>query len=180
MKNELLLKRCSTCKIEKPLDDFGNCKKEKYGKSYNCKICSRAKANLYNATYRASPQFKERMKNYRKSEKRIEYIKLYKLKNKGKIKQYAKEYSQTNKFKDMVKTYHKTIKYKIYKSTYDKQEEKKQNKRIREYEDRNNISNRYLKEQLKKQGFEKEYINKYPELLETKKEIIKIKRLCKI
>lgn len=40
-------KKCSGCKIEKPLDDFSNNKNYSDGKNYYCKECRNTKYNYY-------------------------------------------------------------------------------------------------------------------------------------
>lgn len=41
------------------------------------------------------------------------------------------------------------------------------------------LTDYYLKKQLKKDGFTREQISQYPELIETKRILLKTKRLCK-
>lgn len=180
MKNKLILKCCSTCKIEKPLDDFHNCKKEKYGKAYNCKLCARSKANMYNITYRNTKEFKERIKNYRQSEKQKIYKKIYIEKNKDKTQEYMKKYSQTDKFKQCIKKYQQSEKYKNYKKNIDKSEKSVLNRRDRNRNYVINLHNFYVREQLKHKGFTSEQINNNSELIEVQKIIIQTNRLCKI
>jgi hypothetical protein len=162
MKNELLLKCCSTCKIEKPLNDFSNIKRWKNGnhyfiKHYNCLVCKRIKANTYNKVWNKS----DKSKTWKK--------------------QYLKSYRQTDTFKNIVKKYQKSSEnFKTYMKKYRSLDTSKKNKCISERKDRVKISNRYTKLQLTRNGFTNEQIEKYPELIETKREIIKIKRLCKI
>lgn len=40
-------KRCSKCKVEKPLDSFGNKKSTKDGKQFYCKVCRADIENSY-------------------------------------------------------------------------------------------------------------------------------------
>jgi ABC-type oligopeptide transport system ATPase subunit len=51
--------------------------------------------------------------------------------------------------------------------------------RIQHGIERKELKNSYIKVVLKKAGFTDEQINRYPDLVETYKQIIKIKRLCK-
>ena len=44
------MKVCCTCKEEKSLEEFGNNKSARDGKSYMCKPCKSAKAKKYRAT----------------------------------------------------------------------------------------------------------------------------------
>lgn len=162
MINEVKLKCCYTCKIEKPLNDFSNIKRWKNGnhyfiKHYNCLICKRAKANKYNKVWNKSDKYK----NWQKA--------------------YLKSYRKTDTFKKTVKKYQKSSEnFKKYMTEYRSRETSKKNKCISERKDREKISNRYTKLQLIRNGFTKEQIENYPELIETKRQIIKIKRLCKI
>jgi hypothetical protein len=75
-------KKCTKCKEVKSLDEFGNFKKGKHGKAYQCKSC-----------------FKDYFKKYKQDnkEKIKEYNKKYKQDNKEKIKEYNKKYKQDNK-----------------------------------------------------------------------------------
>lgn len=162
MINEVKLKCCSTCKIEKPLDDFVNIKRWKNGnpyfiKHYNCNVCKSIKANTYNKVWCKLDKYKTWQKEYLKS------------------------YRKTDTYKKNIKKYQKSSEYfKNYMIQYRSRETSKKNKCISERKDREKISNRYTKLQLKRNGFTNEQIENYPELIETKKQIIKIKRLCKI
>jgi hypothetical protein len=157
MKNELLLKCCSTCKIEKSVDLFCNVKTNIDGKSYRCKSCYKSIRELN----------KDALKNY---------AKIYREKN----KQYIKNYSKTEKFKQSIKKYQKTKTYKISKSQYDKSDNNKNNRRIRYKKYIGNLHNHYVRQNLTHRGFTIEQINNNPDLIEVQKQLIKIKRLCKI
>jgi hypothetical protein len=74
------MKKCSKCKVEKELVDFGKDKSSKDGLYTTCKECCKE--------YRL--ENKERRKKYNKE---------YRLKNKERINQYEKEYRNTNKEK---------------------------------------------------------------------------------
>lgn len=47
------MKRCSNCRAEKPLDDFGRCKATKDGLAYFCFVCNRAKSKEIKDALRA-------------------------------------------------------------------------------------------------------------------------------
>src|SRR5699024_10612270 len=86
----LMMKLCTRCKIEKPLDDFHNCKRNKSGKMSQCKDCrnayNRKKAKeighdvLYRRVRDRNPEEYKR--------KRREYY----LANKEKIKERSREW----------------------------------------------------------------------------------------
>jgi hypothetical protein len=146
MKNELLLKCCTTCKVEKPFDNFSNAKKYKDGKYYECKLCQNSKA------------------------------KINRLKRGDEFKEYSKKYRQSNKYKEYIKT----EKYLNYKKTLRSSNASKQRKNIRQRKERENLHSSYLILQLRHKGFSFEQLMQNPEIIEAQKEIIKIKRLCKI
>lgn len=119
------MKKCSTCKIEKSLDDFYNRKDRKDGKVSQCKICCgktetkrkekdtekhRANIKKYNAERKEKvkewylkkskcPEWieKQRQKRIKNKERISEYHKKYNLKNKEKRKQIHKIWYQKNK-----------------------------------------------------------------------------------
>jgi len=74
------MKKCSKCKVEKELVDFGKDKSSKDGLYTTCKECCKE--------YRLKTK-----------EQRKKYNKEYRLENKERINQYEKEYRNTNKEK---------------------------------------------------------------------------------
>lgn len=50
------MKKCSVCKTEKPLDDFGGNKSRKDGKQNECRVCRRAAQKLSYALRRSNPR----------------------------------------------------------------------------------------------------------------------------
>lgn len=178
MKNELLLKCCKTCKVEKTFDMFDNAKSCKDGKYKECKLCRKGKISLYSKKYYQKNIEKIKEYNYKwmRSPKRKEYNKKHYWEN----LEYHKNKSKKRQSTEQYKLYLQSEYYKTMSRNYRKLDNSKKSKRERDNKYSNELRDFYVKHQLKKQGFEKEYINKYPELLETKREIIKIKRLCKI
>ncbi len=171
---EVPFKCCSKCKVQKSLDNFNNCKKLKYGKHYNCRVCQRLKSNELAREYRKTEAYKNSIEKRREGIKEYQqnYRRQYAEKMKDYFKQYAIAYRKTGKIAE----YQKSEKYKKYRSDYDKMDINKK-KRHKKYIE--NLNNWYLKEKLKKKGFTIEQINNNPELLEVQKLIIKTKRLCK-
>jgi hypothetical protein len=110
-------------------------------------------------------QCKDCCKLYRQTEKR---------------KQYQTEYSKYENRKEYYAKYTKGNTFLQYQREFSKRPHVAEKRRIRERGQKERLIPSYLKEKLKQKGFKKEHIEKYPELIETQKEIIKIKRLCKI
>lgn len=73
-------KTCTKCREDKEITEFSSCKRNKDGKSYNCKIC-------VNAYYKDL---------YSRSNDRKEYLKSQSKKNKIKTKTWVKNYLQNN------------------------------------------------------------------------------------
>ena len=96
---EVRLKRCSTCKIEKSFEEFSKCKSKTDGCQSHCKVCVKEYRN----------QNKEKISEQRKEhyeqnkEKILERNKEYREQNREKIlernKEYSKEYYEQNKEK---------------------------------------------------------------------------------
>jgi hypothetical protein len=175
MESEIKLKRCSTCNESKPIDSFSNHKRTKDGKYYQCKDCKK----LVCKNYSKSIVYKDYQKKYRQTENRKNYQKNYqknyRKKYAEKYKEYNKEYQKTDKFKQ----YQQSEKYKNYKTSYDKKNEVKKARNIRTFKDRENLSDYYIRNNLKQKGYTPEQIKQHPEILEVQKLIIKTKRLCK-
>ena len=72
------MKKCSTCKVEKPLDAFGKHKSHKDGLQYTCKACYK--------TYRAKNR-----------EQAAEYLRKYQELNREQITEQRKRYREANK-----------------------------------------------------------------------------------
>lgn len=88
------MKLCTRCKIEKPLDDFHNCKSKKSGKMSQCKDCrnaynrKKAKEIGHDVLYRrARDRDPEAYKKRRRE---------YYLANKERIKERSREWSKNN------------------------------------------------------------------------------------
>ena len=90
---KISIKKCSKCKIEKPLNEFGNKKKAKDGKQSQCKNC----ISLYNKSNKA----KKSRKKYKCSDKGVKKIKEYEKTNicKKRRKISVKKYRQSEKGK---------------------------------------------------------------------------------
>lgn len=96
MLNIFYMKKCSSCKIEKHIDEFSKDKNKKDGLQYKCKLCNKEYFNKYydnNKNYLLN-----KFKDYRNSnkEKRKEYCK----KNKEKINENRRQYFKKRKQAD--------------------------------------------------------------------------------
>ena len=80
------MKKCSTCQLEKNIDDFTKDKNKKDGLNINCRECCK---RLYN-------KYKEDNKE-KELERNRKYNKEKRILNKEEIKKYKKEYFQKNK-----------------------------------------------------------------------------------
>jgi|TARA_R110002049_G_scaffold32928_4_gene108893 hypothetical protein len=122
------MKKCTKCKIEKELTDFGKHKENKDGLTGDCKSCKkeydkeRYQANKeYRKEYRkeyyqANKERRiEQVKEYRKANK--EKIKEYYQDNKEKIKEYNKKYNQSNKERINEYTKERRLKDPLFKMT---------------------------------------------------------------
>lgn len=63
-----MLKRCCTCKLEKPLDQFCRCKSNKDGLSKRCRACNTAAVLKTRKTPHGQATFKRNQKRYWKGE----------------------------------------------------------------------------------------------------------------
>jgi hypothetical protein len=144
MKNELKVKCCFACKVEKSFDCFGDRTRAKDGKNYQCKECDKK--------FRQTEHYKTYRAKYNISEKR---------------KKYNREREKTPNRLQYHRDYKKKIDVKI-------------KTRIKQKQQKINLNFSYVKKALKKKGFTNQDITNIPELIEVQKEIIKIKRLCKI
>jgi hypothetical protein len=109
------MKKCSKCKVERPLDMFNKKSKHKDGLAYQCKICTREAAAKYrkensekikesNAKYRAenSQRIKAYQKKYRAEnpEKGRANTAKYRNNNKEKIQKEKTEYKKKRRQTD--------------------------------------------------------------------------------
>lgn len=117
------MKKCSTCKQEKELNNFGIDKKQCDGLNRVCKQCRQS----FSKEHSKRLYEKNKIWNQNNVDKRKEYLKDWKENNVDKIKEYQKEYSkdyyQNNK--DYFKEYGK--------EHYDNNVEKLRNKRKEHY-----------------------------------------------
>lgn len=78
----LSTKKCSTCQVVKPINEFNKKSSGKFGVAGVCKVCKRKSDKKYNEARR--DKLAEKAKSYRK-------------KNKDKITKYNKEYNEKSK-----------------------------------------------------------------------------------
>jgi DNA mismatch repair ATPase MutL len=90
---EKLMKTCTKCKIEKPLNEFHNKKSSKDGKNSRCKKC-RNESNREYSKFNSNKIKKKREEN---KEYYSEYSKRYYENNKEKIKKKSKKWQSENK-----------------------------------------------------------------------------------
>jgi len=151
-----MIKKCTKCLKEKPIEMFGNSSFSKDGKRGSCKNCRSTESKLY----RENPENKERINTYakayrKKNKKKIkECNKLYRRKNKDKIKERWKEYSENNKEKilEKGKKHHEKNKEKINKKKrekYQKNPYKKREKNKKWYENNKKEINKKRTEKRK-------------------------------
>ena len=124
------MKTCGICKVEKPLDEFGNNKSNKDGKARKCKECRKE----YRAKNKSRIQEREReyakenreqinkknRERLRKSpearEKKAQYQREYREKNKRSWLDKANEYQKNRKKKDPLYKLKKNLRDRIYSS----------------------------------------------------------------
>lgn len=72
------MKRCYTCKVLKPLEEFNNHKKSKDGKYHNCKICFR---QIQRGYYKTNPARQKKIREValRNRETNRKWIRQYKV-----------------------------------------------------------------------------------------------------
>lgn len=100
-------KYCPKCDTVKSMNDFGNVKKNKDGKSGLCRICKSKSDKLYRNKLKEDGVYKQR--------KRLEYIRnieKYKEYGKNRVRDYKKEYS------DLRKSEIRTLKYSLRNRIY--------------------------------------------------------------
>jgi hypothetical protein len=90
------IKRCTTCKIDKSIIEFGKNKRTSDGIHYRCKTC----ISISNKKTKSRPEYKEIEKDYNK-----EYHKEYysNLENRERIKKRVKKYSSIPEKKKMLR-----------------------------------------------------------------------------
>jgi hypothetical protein len=147
-------KKCTKCGEVKSLDEFGNEKKGKNGKSSRCKYC----AKEYSKTFKKNNPEKIKEINKKYSEKNKENIKDYREANKEKSKQYSKDYYKQHaiEFKEKYKDYRYANKEKIdqYKKDYYKLNKVRLNEKSKKYgienKDKLKLANKKYREKLRK------------------------------
>ena len=158
------LKICSKCGVEKSVEEFRKGRNQ-------CKLCQ----SEHNKEYRKEHYInnKEYYKEYRKE---------YQINNKEKLKEIHEEYYIKHKdsLKEQFKEYY--IKHKDEILEYQKEYRINNKDEILEYrkEYASDLKEGYVVSNIRRQtGMTKEEIYANPELIEAKKNVIKIKRLLK-
>lgn len=109
IETHIILKRCSTCRIEKSLDHFHKDKSRKSGYDNQCKICKNNRQKISHYIHRESRLKRQKIYDANNKEKKRQYLDLhadrirqrrhlYYLKNKSKIMEYQKSKIQSNSF----------------------------------------------------------------------------------
>lgn len=151
---EVKCKKCNKCGEIKTLDCFCRKKDIKSGISGTCKECGRLHTKLWILKNPEKKKEMDKMYVQKNKEKIIEYRNKYYQENKERISKRNKEYCKENR---------ELVLYRLKLKT----------KRHVE-----NLTDTYIRTCLiQKNGFTKDIIT--PELIQAKREIIKIKRLCK-
>ena len=143
------MKVCTKCGIEKRESEFGKNKKGKGGLRSYCKKCKNDIGKRYRTLNSSSIHVQQKL--YRERNKSfISAIQaLYRKENKDKLSTRKKDWRKNNPKKLLA-----------------------QGKR-----ERDNLSIRYIKHQLRGKGYNTETLNKHHELIELQRIIIKTKRL---
>ena len=87
------IQKCNKCNEWKPLDDFTNHKRMKYGKDTTCLSCSLEKSKKYKNPEKKSKYDKLYYEENKKE--KIKYAEEYRKKNRGKINEWQNHYSKT-------------------------------------------------------------------------------------
>lgn len=66
------MKKCKTCSIEKPLDQFGSEKKNRDGKMGSCKVCSNQKRRVYQREYKKEVFYPKNKSNILENQKQYQ------------------------------------------------------------------------------------------------------------
>jgi len=175
-------KRCTKCGEVKPLSAFNKQKMGLYGVTSRCKMCLKEYIRIHKE--KNKEHYKEKGKQWRENNK--EYIKQYQIDNKEHIKEYSKQYSLNNKehIKQYQKQYNKQ--YRLNNKEHNKEYSKQYNLNNKEH------INKRRKEQIKnltdtyivglitnRSSLTSEDIEQYNNMIEAKKEYLKLKRLIK-
>ena len=93
---EQIVKKCASCKIEKPILEFCKSKSRPDGRNHSCRSCCK----ISNKKYKSKPEYKETQRQYNK-----EYHKEYysNLDNRERIKERVKNYSSIPEKKKMLR-----------------------------------------------------------------------------
>lgn len=161
-------KVCTKCGIEKILDNFSPLKTGKDGIRSNCKSCASSYTkDRYKKKYSLDPEYKKRKSS---SEKIRRQTPEYKIKFKAVLKEWCNRPENIEKWKDMRKKYKKKSYLKLGREYYNDYE-----KQLRD-----NLDNNYIIGKLcQKTGLKNKDIKSFSELIELKRNQIKIKRALK-
>ena len=137
-------KKCSVCKVIKILDEFYDQKSCNLGKRPDCKSCFSENTNK-EMKKKWQDNNKGKMKEYRKQYRKdniveiTEKAKIYHQKNKERINNYSKEYSKNNK--DIRKKWREDNKEYLrnYKKIYRTENKVKKNKYFKERRENDNL-----------------------------------------
>ena len=169
---EVKKKKCSKCGEVKFVEEFRNNKSNKDGFSYWCKTCLSESRKL---DYK---KHKDKIKEYRdlNKERIRETEKSHYKKNKKRLNAESREYYKKNRDKilELTKKYQEENKDKIRQKAkiYYKKNKKKRNAKCREYAEE--LSDGYIAVRIGISAKDIKYIP--PELIELKRNIIKLKR----
>lgn len=186
-------KVCSKCGIEKGVSEFYKDNRRKSGLKSCCKKCSlfytSGRTNYYKKRYEARKIIRIRGGTEIcckcKKEKNVNQFTLGGSLCKDCTKQYKKEYYLLNKKKVSTKNTdwykknknkHREICRNWEKNNLEKCRKRSKTKAAKY---RENLSPVYIKEKLKRDGFPKDFIESAHDLIEAKRELIKLKRLYK-
>jgi len=131
----MILRICSKCKIEKPIECFQPDKSKKSGYKSQCKECIKNNPcraeylknyrenhkNYYrekHAEYRSRNREKIRLESKKRREDNPELTKVYYQKNRDRILQYCHDYNQSEHGREMKARYRRSEKGKSYKTSY--------------------------------------------------------------
>lgn len=113
-----IMKKCSTCKIEKLIVEFGKHKPSKDGLRGQCMICMRKREKLYREKHKEGAR-KRHLKYYLIHQEEIKLNKKqYRQDHREAINQYAKQYRQDHK--DLGKQYYQSHKNEAKEWNYQK------------------------------------------------------------
>jgi len=176
------MKTCSKCKVKKDLEDFNNFKSSKDGKYPSCKKCVSLSRRLSDEDKKIRNE-KIRLDRLENPEKYREREKRWVKKNAEKAKKSSDNYYKRNRDNILLRKKQHRCKnlteYKDRAKRYRLLNKQKESDRQLNYRrnQREILSNQYVKKCLKRSGFHCDEIT--TELIETKREIIKINRLIR-